>query len=55
MFGAIARQPWLAHSSKPKTALLRKQSIHLICGKVIYMLQLVMCEQKEEEEEEEEE
>ena len=39
VFGAIAHQPWLAQSSKPKKALLQKQSIHLICGKLIYLLQ----------------
>ena len=60
MFGAIARQSWLAQSSKPKKALLRKQSIHLICGKFIYMLQFLSYvrakgRKKEEEEEEEEE
>ena len=49
MFGAIAHQPWLAHSSKPKKALLRKKSNHLICGKFIYMLQFLRCVSKRKE------
>ena len=56
MFGAIACQPWLAQSSKPKKALLRKQSISFDMWKVyIHVTVLELCVSKMKKEKEEEE